>query len=262
MSKKYSFLPARLGLGLGFGLGLFCLPCFLPAFANPVAEKALETKIQSQLEAVLGPGKVKVTVSGSSDSARRQRRSVTQHKPQIAHERIVTETQAGVTRSKVERIYTYDHTESLAAEASGTLTQKSVSVIYEPPASGEDPENPAPPLDPALVETIVRTTARINASQGDQLHISQVKMDSSAFERLKAEMEKARQNATPLWLYGLCALGGIGGGLGLGFFLARRRQRKVIPTWESPPAMPVYPGIMAADRLSVSTNQALEQPRA
>jgi len=261
MFNKYAFLPTRLGLGLGLGLGLFCLFGILPAFANPVAEKALETKIQSQLEAVLGPGKAKVTVSGSSDSASHQRRSVTQHKPQIAHERIVTETQAGVTRRKVERIYTYDHTESLAAEASGALTQKSVSVIYEPPAPGEDPENAAPPLDPALVETIVRTTARINAAQGDQLHISQVKMDTSAYERLKAEIEKARQG-TPLWLYGLCALGGISGGLGLGFFLARRRQRKVIPTWESQPAMPVYPGIMAADRLSVSANQALEQPRA
>jgi flagellar biosynthesis/type III secretory pathway M-ring protein FliF/YscJ len=243
------------------GLGLLWLSPL--ALANPAAEKALEAKIQGQLEAVLGPGKAKVTVSGGSERARRQSRSVTHHNPQTAHERIVSETQAGVTRRKVERIYTYDHSEALTTETSGNLTQKSVSVIYEPPKPGEDPENAAPPLDPALVETIVRTTARINESQGDQLQISQVKMDNSAYERLKAEMEKARQGTTPLWIYGLCALGGIIGGVGLGFFLARRRQRKAIPAWENPPIMPVYPGIIAADtRLGASTNQALGCSRA
>ncbi|MBT9548057.1 MAG: hypothetical protein IV090_21885 [Candidatus Sericytochromatia bacterium] len=256
MSNRLTFVSAYFCLGLGL------LWPSAPVLANPVAEKALEAKIQGQLEAVLGPGKAKVTVSGGAERARRQSRSVTHHNPQTAHERIVSETRAGVTRRKVERIYTYDHSESLATEASGTLTQKSVSVIYEPPAPGEDPENAPPPLDPALVETIVRTTARINESQGDQLQISQVKMDTSAYDRLKAEMEKARQG-TPFWLYGLCALGGITGGVGLGFFLARRRQRKAIPAWENPPALPVYPGIMAAEaRLSVSANQALEQPRA
>jgi len=256
MSNRLMLFSAYFCLGLGL------LWPSAPVLANPAAEKALEAKIQGQLEAVLGPGKAKVTVSGGAERARRQSRSVTHHNPQTAHERIVSETQAGVTRRKVERIYTYDHSESLATEASGTLTQKSVSVIYEPPAPGEDPENAAPPLDPALVETIVRTTARINESQGDQLQINQVKMDTSAYERLRAEMEKARQG-TPLWIYGLCGLGGITGGVGLGFFLARRRQRKAVPAWENPPIMPVYPGIMAADtKQVVSANQALEQPRA
>lgn len=256
MSNRFMLCSTSFCLGLGL---LWLSPL---ALANPAAEKALEAKIQGQLEAVFGPGKAKVTVSGSSDRAQRQRRSVAHHNPQTAHERIVSETQAGVTRRKVERIYTYDHSESLETEASGHLTQKSVSVIYEPPVPGEDPENAAPPLDPALVETIVRTTARINESQGDQLQISQVKMDNSAYERLKAEMEKARQG-TPLWLYGLCALGGIIGGVGLGFFLARRRQRKAIPAWENPPIMPVYPGIIASKNpLVSSTNQALGCSRA
>lgn len=232
------------------------------AQANPAAEKALEAKIQGQLEAVLGPGKAKVTVSGRSETAPRQSRSVTHHRPQTAHERIVTETRQGVTRRKVERIYTYDHTESLTQAASGSLEQKSVSVIYEPPAPGEDAENAAPSLDPALVETIVRTTARIDEKRGDQVFVRPVKMDTSAYDRLKAEMEKARQGS-PVGIYLLCAVGGLGGGVGLGWWLARRRQRNRPPTWETSPALPVYPGIIAAEMGPMaSTNQALEQPRA
>lgn len=271
MRIALKWVPVYFCLGLALLLGIERLA--EPVAANPAAEKALEAKIQGQLEAVLGPGKTKVTVSGKADGTRRQSRSVTHRNPHTAQERIVSETREGVTRRKVERVYTYDQTEALATEASGALKQKSVSVIYEPLVSPEDPENAVPPLDSAEIEEIVRTTANIDEAQGDRLHISQGKMDTSAYDRLKAEMEKARQG-TPVWIYGLCALGGIVGGVGLGFFLARRRQRRqATPTWESTSSVSVYPGPLPADLVQIQalpasstdprrTNQALEQPRA
>jgi flagellar biosynthesis/type III secretory pathway M-ring protein FliF/YscJ len=238
----------------------FCLLAFLwePwATADPVSEKALEAKIQSQIEALVGPGKAKVTVSGKTKQSQIQSRSLTHRRPQVAHERVVSETAQGVTRSRVERIYTYDDTESLATESAGGLTQKSVSVIYQPPAKEDDPESLAPPLDPALIETIVRTTAQIDPQRGDQLSVRAVQMDTSLYERLKAEMEKARQ-APPIWIYLLCAGLGLGGGVGLGFVIARKRQRKAV-NWESVQtgAYPLYPNALPEPKA-----QALELPRA
>lgn len=223
-----------------------------PAWAIS-AEQRLEAKLNQQLEAVLGPGKAHVTVSGRASASRRQVRSLSQSQAQVLHERSMTESRQGQTHSRSEKVWGFEQTESLQIEQPEALEQKSVSVIYELPAQGEDSELAGPVVDPALIEGMIRTVAQLDESRGDQLQIRAVRMDTSAYERLRAEMEKNREQ-TPVWLYALCALGGVGSGLALGFLLTRRRAVPV-PAWEPQTApfvdgfpsatVPVQPGLQS-----------------
>ncbi|PIQ28737.1 hypothetical protein COW36_11780 [bacterium (Candidatus Blackallbacteria) CG17_big_fil_post_rev_8_21_14_2_50_48_46] len=211
-------------------------------WATTPQEQALERKINQQLDAILGPGKARVTVTEKQNRRQIQSRSVQRSHPQVLHERLARETRQGTTRQSRETIYGYDQAEQLISSTSESPAQKSVSVIYQPPTQSEDSENPDPPVDQDLISGIVRTLAQIDETKGDQLNVRAVKMDTSLYERLKAEMEKSRQG-TPWWVWGLCALLGLSLGLGMGAFITRRRYRSQPLTYPAVEAYAVNSGV-------------------
>lgn len=204
----------------------FCVS--LAVSATP-AEKQLEAKLQQQLEAIVGPGKVHVTVSGRSPASGRQLRALSRTQPQLIHERSLTERHQGVVRQRSEKVWGFAERETLLTESTEGLTQKSISVIYEMPQQPEENESAHPAVDQALIEGIVRTIAQVDEARGDQLKIQTVRMDTSTFDRLKAAMEKARERL-PFGTYVLWALGGLGLGIGIGLWF--RRRRRSAATWE------------------------------
>lgn len=192
------------------------------AFAGP-AERELEAKLERQLEALLGPGKAKVSVSGETESPA-QRRSVTRTKPQIVGQRQTTvRSSDGSSQTTTETSWTYDQTEELQSTQPSKLKNKSVSIIYEPPVRSEDEteDSSTPELDTAAIERIARAGAGLE--ENDRIHVQAGRMDTSAYDRLKAEMEKARQG-TPVWVFVSIAAAGVGLGTGLGAVLMRRRK--------------------------------------
>lgn len=197
------------------------------ALADP-AERALELKLQQQLDALVGPGKSRVTVSGRSSEGS-QSRSLQYGQVRPGREATVSETRSSeidgrkttTTTTRSERSYVYNQTEELRTRAPQSLEQKSVSVIFDPPASGE--EASGPPVDARLVEDVVRNAAGIDESRGDHLSVQAARFDDSAYTRLRTEMEKQRQG-TPWWLFALIGAAGLGLGIGTGLLLRRRRS--------------------------------------
>ena len=207
--------------------------------ATQAEERALEAKLERQLEAIVGPGKARVTVSGEGETPA-QTRSRSYSKPQIGQERVLTESRTTTTdtgerseqtQTRRDTNMVYDQQEELRSRQPGGLSRRSVSVIFEAPAAGEEAEA-GPQVDAAMIEELVGAGGGIDRKRGDQLHVQQVKIDTSAYDRLKAEMEKA--NAQSPWLlFALIGLGGAGAGTGLGVLLMRRRKPEP-PQWEQP----------------------------
>ncbi|HEY9841760.1 MAG TPA: flagellar M-ring protein FliF C-terminal domain-containing protein [Candidatus Obscuribacterales bacterium] len=213
--------------------------------ATELAERELEAKIERQLEAVVGPGKARVSVSGRQDEPGIER-SLRNSRPQLGTQRSSRERHSdGVhvsERSTTQSSWVYDQSEELRSRRPAGLKQKSVSVIFEPPQSPEGEEGAErPAVDQALIEDIVRSTGGIDESRGDHLSVHAVTLDTSATDRLRDEMEKQRQG-TPWWVFGLIGLGGSGLGAGLVvLLLRRRRQPEVAAEWPPAPyAPPVY----------------------
>ena len=135
------------------------------------------------------------------------------------------------TQTRRDSNMVFDQQEELRGRQPGGLSRKSVSVIFEAPAAGEEAEA-SPQIDAALIEELVGAGGGIDRQRGDQLHVQQVKIDTSAYDRLKAEMEKA--NAQSPWLiFALIGLDGAGAGTGLGVLLMRR-SKPAPPQWEQP----------------------------
>lgn len=236
-------------------------PGALAADGRALAERELEAKIQKQLEAIVGPGKARVTVSGEQ-SAGGQSRSRTQSKPQVAAEQRISETRTTTrngetvteTRTDSRTSWTHDQSEELRSEMPSGLERKSVSVIYEPPARGEDGEEAAaPPVDQALIEDVV--SAASGLGRDDTLDVHAVRMDTSAYDRLKEEMEKASRE-TPWWVFALIGAAGLGLGAGIGLLVARRRKPEPQAEWAAQPIWQGQPAPMPAQL----PGQALSAP--
>lgn len=226
-------------------LGLLFSSLNATAQAGP-AEKELEAKLERQLEALLGPGKAHVSVSGKTEDPSMQR-SVTRSKPQIVGQRQTTvssrngETQS-TTQTSSQTSWTYDQTEEIRS-VQPKLTDKSVSIVYEPPSVSDDSEEGSRPnLDAAAIEQMAR--AALGLEETDRIHVQAGRMDTSAYDRLKAEMERAQQG-TPIWVLIGIALACVGLGAGLGAFLMRRRRssQASAPDWQQAwnPETQAYP---------------------
>jgi len=193
-----------------------------PALAQLQSEeKQLEQRLQQQLEAVLGPGRARVSVSGQQETGSQQR-SLTRSNPQVAAEREQTRSleQAGTTQTQrtSQTSWTYDQVEELRQQKPSGLSQKSVSVVYDPPAIGED-EGEQQPLDPRVIEEIVRHAANLDETRGDRLSVTATRFAPKVLEQIQRE-------GTPWWVLALIGLLGMLLGTGTGLWWMRRRQKQ------------------------------------
>lgn len=255
-----------------------------PAFASP-AERELEAKLQHQLDAIVGPGKAHVSVSGRSSDGY-QSRSLNYSHQQPVSERKNSETHSSTssgqdkstgtqstTRSQSQGVYTYDRSEELRTHAPDPLSQRSVSVVFEPPSArnneGEESVDNGHPVDKALVEDVVRSAAGIDESRGDRLNVQESHIDTSAFDRLKDEMMKQKQGPA-WWIFALIGLIGIGFGTMIGLLIRRRRSAaQPAPDWQQmnpqmnngQPYPPAYPQAQAPNPLEAGPQGPVIQIR-
>lgn len=168
-------------------------------------------------------------------------------------------------RENVQNTYNYNNIEELISKETGIINNKSISVQYELPAVEEGADTaeggPAPLTDAdvtAMVKAAVNFQEPAQNAPGDIINVRQVKFDTAKFDKLKGEMEKARQG-TPWWMYVLIALGGLVIGAGVaGAILGKKKaaagaeqfgamagapQYAAIP---GPPGMPGAEGLPGA----------------
>lgn len=222
-----------------------------------IMEQQMENKVIMMLSKVLGEGKVQATVEVEANFDKAQAR-MRKHdpvyiddaktQPSKVAERIsgdkqeesktgaaTTGTTPETENNKTERnntqvTYNYNNVEELISRETGVIESKSVSVQYELPVVGEGEEaaeGGPPPLTNPDIEAMVKAAVNyhgpddknVDGTPGrDILNVRQVKFDTSKYDKLKDEMEKARQG-TPLWmfigigLFGLLVGAGIGGAL-------------------------------------------------
>jgi flagellar M-ring protein FliF len=263
-------------------------------------EQQLENKVIIMLEQLLGPGKVKATAEVVPNFDRIQERARL-HKPVIIEEgqnkiptkvaeRTVSEKNENNTtkplpgsgtgggpgtaetdKSKTERTnsqisYNYDNVEQLLSRQTGVIERKSISVQYElpPVVEGQEVAEGGPqPLTKEEVEDMVKKAINYDETTKDQIFVRQVKFDTSVYDKLKAEMEKAREK-TPMWVFILIGLGGLVVGAGIGGALLGKKkaaaaeqfaagipQYSAIPGAPGPgmPGMPGIPGMEGAPGL-------------
>ncbi|MBF2054319.1 MAG: hypothetical protein IGS03_12780 [Candidatus Sericytochromatia bacterium] len=250
--------PALIALMLWLGLQL-------PGLCSAAEEaRLLEQKLQQQLEAVVGPGKARVIVSGESQSDALQQRRIERSNPRLLGEQTQNSHQNqngnSTTRSSQQRSWTFDQTETLRQQAPGGLQQKSIAIIYEPPAACEEDQANAFSLED--LEALVRTAANLDESRGDRLSIKAVRLAPPALR------EALGPEGPPLWLIMALALGSSGLGAGLMFVWLRRRQRRQAaqaPTqWEQSwpePALPAMRQPVTGELISEAAGQHPQSPR-
>lgn len=255
-------------------------------------EQQLENKVIVMLEQLLGPGKVKATAEVQPNFDRIQERARL-HKPVVLEEggtktptkvaeRSVTEKnesdinkplpgaglQQGQTppaetdKSKTERnntqiSYNYDNIEQLTSKETGFIERKSISVQFElpPVVEGEETAEGGPaPLTKEEVEEMVKKAINFDEGAKDQIFVRQVKFDTSVYDKLKSEMEKAREK-TPIWVFILIGLGGLVIGAGIGGALLGKKKAAAaeqfaagVPQYAAiPGAMPGAPGLPGSE---------------
>lgn len=158
-------------------------------------------------------------------------------------------------RNSSQVSYNYNNIEELVSKDSGVIERKSISVQYELPvvAEGEEAaEGGPPPLTNEDIEQMVR--AAVNIQEGDQVSVRQVQFDTSAYDKLKAEMLKA-QEGTPWWIYVLVGLGGLVIGAGIGGALLGKKKAAAgaeqfaagMPQYQAIPGTPGMPGMPGAE---------------
>lgn len=207
------------------GLSLICWMGFVPSVvAAPMAdqqaaEASLEAKIQRQLEAVLGPGHSRVSVTLQRTAGAQERQRSDTH-PQVVARRSERERNGAQERSGGETSWTYDQREVLT-QRPAEVFQKSVAVVFDPPAPSEaDGEAGGASLDVERVRALVRSIADLDESRGDQLSVQEAHFAPPLLQGLKLK------KMPPWWFYALIGLVGLWLGLGLGFLWARRRLRR------------------------------------
>lgn len=225
-------------------------------------EQQMENKIIMMLTKVLGEGRVQATVDLDVNFDRAQQRMRT-HDPVVfddgtkkvqtkVAERIGTEQQddtktetaaqgqtAGsqtnkTTRDNSQITYNYNNVEALISKETGVVNRKSISVQYELPTVAEGAEQteggPAPITNDDVKAMVAAATnytgpdTVVNGQKGtDTLSVRQVKFDTSKYDKLRDEMDRARQG-TPWWMYVLIGLGGLVVGAGIGGALLGKKK--------------------------------------
>lgn len=166
-------------------------------------------------------------------------------------------------RTNQQISYNYDNIEELISKQSGEILRKSISVQFELPvvAEGEEAaEGGPPPITKEDIEEMVKKAINYDEAAKDQIFVRQVKFDTTVYDKLKAEMEKAREK-TPIWVFILIGLGGLVIGAGIGGALLGKKKAAAaeqfsagVPQYAAipgapPPGMPGLPGAEGAPGL-------------
>lgn len=155
-------------------------------------------------------------------------------------------------RNSDQSSYNYNNIETLISKQSGVIQTMAISVQYEPQAVAEDAaEGAVAPLSPQQVEDMVKAAVNFNADRNDTVVVTPVKFDTSTYDKLVSEMEKAREG-TAWWIYALFALGGLVVGAGIGGALLGKKKAAAgaeqfgaagVPQYQAIPGGPAGPGI-------------------
>jgi flagellar M-ring protein FliF len=159
---------------------------------------------------------------------------------------------SSTARSSDQSSYNYNNIETLISKQSGVIDTMAISVQYEPQAVAEDAaEGAVAPLSPQQVEDMVKAAVNFNADRNDTVVVTPVKFDTSTYDKLVSEMEKAREG-TAWWIYALFALGGLVVGAGIGGALLGKKKAAAgaeqfgaagVPQYQAIPGGPGGPGI-------------------
>lgn len=255
-------------------------------------EQQMENKVITMLTKVLGEGKVQATVDLDVNFDRAQIRSRDHEPVTVDNngqkiqtkvaERIAKEdtknskvesaptgSQAGKqddqsTRDNSQITYNYNNKEQLVSKETGVIERKTISVQYELPVVSEGAETqeggPQPITQADVEKMVIAATNYVGKEDKDQfgnagrdvLNVRQVKFDTSKYDKLKDEMDKARQG-TPLWLYFVIGLGGLVIGAGIGGALLGKKKAAAgaeqfgavgagVPQYSAIPGPPGIPG--------------------
>ncbi|MGV3525770.1 MAG: flagellar basal-body MS-ring/collar protein FliF [Candidatus Sericytochromatia bacterium] len=152
------------------------------------------------------------------------------------------------TRTSAQVSYNYNNVEELISKETGVIEAKSISVQYEPPvvAEGEESaEGGPPPLTQQAIQEMVEAAVNYDQQAGDKISVVPVKFDTSKYDLLREEMEKARQG-TPWWMYALFLLGGLVVGAGIGGALLGKKKAAAGAEQFGAMGMPQYQAIPGA----------------
>lgn len=187
-----------------------------PTWANSKAqaEAQLAQKIKQSLEAVMGPGRVKVSVEGRMTQAA-QTRQRTRSNPQLAAERQqrrVQNAQGQQSEStQSQRAWTYNQRERLESSAA-RLVEPQITVIYQPPdlSEGESPISEA---------ELRRWVASASGAADSQIYLRAVR-----FARPQLPSFDDDEGLSWLWVL-VAGLSGLALGLvAMAVFFRRRRR--------------------------------------
>ena len=157
-------------------------------------------------------------------------------------------TGGNVDTSETERTtgqasYNYDNIETLVSKQSGVINTMAISVQYEPPPVNEEAaEGAVPPLTQQQVEDMVKAAVNFNQDRNDTVVVTPVKFDTSTYDKLVAEMEKAREG-TPWWYYAIAGFVGLVVGAGIGGALLGKKKAAAGAEQFGAPGVPQYQAI-------------------
>lgn len=161
-------------------------------------EEQLTNKVQSLLEAVLGPGKSVVRISAEMDFrvAERTVESFDAENPVVRSEESRTETAADGGKSESATTnYEISRTLETMKVPSGTIKRLTASVFvdgtYRALPKGEKEYAARSPEEMQKFDGIIRNALGFDATRGDRLTVENVAFDTSVLDQEKKEMEKS-----------------------------------------------------------------------
>lgn len=249
---------------------------YLGATADQIAiqrgvEEQLTGKVQSLLEAVLGPGKAVVRIAAEMDfrQAERTTESFDAENPVIRSEERSEETGADGSRSESATTnYEISKTVERVSVPTGTIQRLTASVFvdgsYKVLPKGAREYLPRSPEELQKFEKIIRDAVGFNPERGDRITVENVAFDTSVLDQERKEMEKADRLQMVTQLGGKLLTGAVLLALFLGLLRLVRRAR-----WSAPAgAMPSVVGRSVnvqlggtAEEAPVMLPERLENPK-
>lgn len=218
---------------------------YLGATADQIAlqrgvEEQLTAKVQSLLEAVLGPGKAVVRISTEMDfrQAERTTESFDAENPVIRSEERQEETGSDGSRSESSTTnYEISKTIERVSIPTGTIQRLTASIFvdgtYKTLPKGQKEYLPRSPEELQKFDKIIRDAIGFNAERGDRITVENVAFDNSILDQERKEMEKADRLQLITQLGGKVITAAVLLGLFLGLLRMLRRARFAAPAGPS-----------------------------
>jgi len=118
-----------------------CALIFLSAFhwaALPTKASPLEKKMTQHLEAIVGPGNIKVVAPQGKTKPAQTMRQRKYSQPMVLSEQITTDSKSGVTKKQTQ--YIYNQTEVIQHQPESRSDPSSVSIVYDGDIATEEVE--------------------------------------------------------------------------------------------------------------------------